>query len=99
MKSGLSLAISFSLSEQMSTLEGKAFAPLGANAFPSRVDPIWKGYIIQESKQEVTKVVPLCKKRQENMEVYQYTSAVFAVPTELIILVNKNVQSGLFTVL
>ena len=29
--------------------------------FPLRVDPILKGRIVQESKQEATEVVPLCK--------------------------------------
>ena len=28
---------------------------------PFKLDPFWKGFVVQGSKQEVTKVVPLCK--------------------------------------
>ena len=39
--------------------------------FPLRVDSIWIGFIAKESKENITKVVPLCK-NSGNKEVYSY---------------------------
>ena len=39
----------------------KKLAPYGSKFFPFRVDPFQKGLGVQESKQEVTKVISLAK--------------------------------------
>ena len=41
--------------------------------FIVHVDPTWKGYIFQESEQEVIKVGPLPNKWQKNMEPHPFT--------------------------
>ena len=41
-----------------STLTGKNLLPSQGNRFfPFRVDPFWKGFVVQGSKQEVTRVM------------------------------------------
>ena len=39
----------------------KEFAPVGANSFLKELTCFWKGFVTLGSKQEVTKVVSLCK--------------------------------------
>ena len=43
-----------------SVLEGKNIL-VEQELLPLKIDPFWKGFDVQGSKQEVTKVVPLCK--------------------------------------
>ena len=60
---GNSVKIVFYFFEKGSTPKGKNLLPFGANGskfFSFRVDPFWKDSV-QESKQEVTKVVSLVK--------------------------------------
>ena len=38
------------------------FAPIGANSYLYKLTHFWKDINFQRSKQEITKVVPLCKK-------------------------------------
>ena len=39
----------------------KEFAPVGANSFLKELTSFWKGFVTLGSKQEVIKVVSLCK--------------------------------------
>ena len=48
-------------SEEGSTLKGKSLLPLGANSFLLEKIQFQKGLCVQESKQEITKVVSLLK--------------------------------------
>ena len=50
------------LSEKWSTLKGKNLVPLGERSFLFCADLFQKGLDVQESKQEVIKVVSLAKK-------------------------------------
>ena len=55
------LSFSFCLPSQKDGERGSTLKGKNVFLFPLRVDPIYNGYIIQGSKQEVSKVVPLHK--------------------------------------
>ena len=50
----------------------KEFAPIGANSFLTEQTPCWKSCVIQKSKQQVTKVVSLCKNGRKTWSVSEF---------------------------
>ena len=48
----------------------KEFAPLESKFYPFNEDPFQKGFCVQESKQEVTKVVGLVKMIENSPNVF-----------------------------
>ena len=58
--------LSFTLLKK-SILRGTNLLPVGANSFLLEKTPFQKGVGVQECKQKVTKVIPLCQKMAENL--------------------------------
>ena len=63
------LLLSFCLPFKWSRFLKEKICSYWSKFFPFRVDPIWKGLGIQESKQQVSKVNPLCKKTSAECSV------------------------------
>ena len=74
---GVTLSSSFlcSFSTEVNP-EKKEFAPSGANSSLSELTLVWKCFTILGNKQEVMKVLALCKGEGEKMEVYLFTFKV-----------------------
>ena len=79
---GITLPItSFFLSEWGSALKGKNLC--GANSFLKEQTPVWKGFDVQSSKQEVTKFVSLGKNGQKKKKKKKMAQKHESVPKQL----------------
>ena len=79
---GITLPItSFFLSEWGSALKGKNLC--GANSFLKEQTPVWKGFDVQSSKQEVTKFVSLGKNGQKKKKKKKWPKNMKVYPNSL----------------